>query len=194
MRQVDKQLLDILIDGQRVGYLWPIQEYTQVSIALLVKWRNSQREYFFYQGEVTPESTIQWVKGMIERTDRTCFWITVDGQAVGTYGYQVKSPRVAEICNLVRGEPGGPRGLIRAAEIALHKHLYENCGFAECYCEVFSTNTKVIRLHNSTGYMTYQQKPMILDGQQYVFGEGPNQVMCDCMTANYARFLEAIVL
>lgn len=193
MRQVDRRL-DILIDGDKVGELYPINRYQKRDIEALVRWRNAQREYFFYQGEVTPESTEQWIKGMIERDDRTCFWIITETRLVGTYGYQVKSPRVAEICNLVRGEPGGPRGLIRAAEIALHKHLYENCGFAECYCEVFSTNTKVIRLHNSTGYMTYNQVPMYLDGQQYKFGEGPNQVLCDLMTANYPRFLEAIAL
>lgn len=193
MRSIDKPL-DILIDGDKVGELVPITDGTSSDLDQLVKWRNSQREYFFYQGLVTRTSTIDWVMGMVERQDRTCFWITTEGQPIGTYGYQVKSPRVAEICNLVRGEPGGPRGLIRAAEIALHKHLYETCGFAECYCEVFSTNTKVIRLHNSTGYMTYQQKPMILNGQQYVFGEGPDQVMCDCMTATYPRFLEATAL
>lgn len=193
MRPIDRRL-DILIDGEKVGELRPITFCGEGTIELLAKWRNSQREYFFYQGEVTHESTRAWADGMIERDDRTLFGIYTLDQCVGTYGYQVKSPRVAEICNLVRGEPGGPRGLIRAAEIALHKHLYENCGFAECYCEVFSTNTKVIRLHNSTGYMTYKQVPMYLDGQQYKFGEGPNQVMCDLMTANYQRFLEAIAL
>lgn len=191
MREIDKPL-EIVIGGHLVGGLVPITHL--IDIEKLMKWRNNQREFFFYQGEVTRESTAQWLEGMINRDDRACFWIVTDGKPVGTYGYQVKSPRVAEICNLVRGEPGGPRGLIRAAEIALHKHLYETCGFAECYCEVFSHNLKVIRLHNSTGYMTYKQTPMYLDGQQYKFGEGPNQVLCDHMTANYARFQEAIAL
>lgn len=161
-------MIEICGEGRVIGHLNPITEAGDETIALLTEWRNQVREWFLDMRKVTPDSTQQWLEGVLESDQRFMFWIeTAEGERVGTYGFTARNEHTIEFGNLLRGKPGGHRKLIYYAEIALIRHVFSQ-GYVAILCEVLSHNQKVLDLHKSTGAVIFNEVGLRREDEQWI--------------------------
>jgi hypothetical protein len=161
-------MIEICGESQVLGYLRPITETSNETVALLTNWRNQVREWFLDMREVSEESTRRWLEAVLASDTRFMFWIeTPEGERIGTYGYTARNEHTIEFGNLLRGRMGGHRKLVYYAEIALIRHVFAQ-GYVAILCEVLKHNQKVLDLHASTGAVIFNEVGLRRESEQWI--------------------------
>lgn len=132
-------------------------------IALLTRWREANRRFFFTQFGATEEGTALWLKTVVlSDPHRVLFFIREEkGRRIGHYGLCNVRDNRAELDNLVRGERGGDRRLIFYAELALMHWAFRRLDVEEIRLEAFGNNTLALAIHQDVGFNLVAREPMV---------------------------------
>jgi RimJ/RimL family protein N-acetyltransferase len=157
--------IPVTLGGAVIASLEPITIARQDDahlIAQLTEWRNAARAAFFTQFEATPERTREWLARQV-LTDPARLLFTVDDAEgpLGTIGFMRLSQTSAELDNLIRGVRRGPPALMRAAETALARWLFDTFGLVQLEAAVLAGNFAAMQLHQSLGFEIVRRIPLV---------------------------------
>jgi RimJ/RimL family protein N-acetyltransferase len=95
-------------------------------IGMLRKWKNKNRESFFYKGIITESGQRQWYKKYLTSRKDYIFTILYKGIKIGCIGYR-EIEDTADIYNVILGKTEfGKKGLMGRALKMLCSYLYDN--------------------------------------------------------------------
>lgn len=118
----------------------------------LCVWRNLNLKFFLHQKPSTVQSTINFVKSVIESDVHSMFLMTdSSGESVGHFGYKRVSESCVELDNLVRSSKKLVPNFIEFAEATLIKEIFK-LGYKEIRLRVFSSNVLARRIHEELGF------------------------------------------
>ena len=130
-------------------------------IGRLVYWRQENMKWFLTQFEATHQRTRNWLEQVIlPSPDRIMFLIYVGDRLMGHYGTIFHSDTHAELDNAIRGEQGGPKGLMHYMEIALLAWLFGKMGIKTANLWVLQGNEATFKWHTSVGYSMGRESPL----------------------------------
>lgn len=124
-------------------------------IATLARWRTVNMQVYPTQFTVTIDGTEAWLRDRVLGVpDRVMFLVlAADGRRLGHCGFAEAFERGRlKLDNLVRGEPGGPAGVMAAAVSALLRWAQVNLGADTIYAPAATDNERVIRFLLRLGF------------------------------------------
>lgn len=122
----------------------------------MVVWRNKNRKYFVYQGEVTLESQEKWLEKYREDPNELMFVMIDKGETVGQLAlYNIdKKKKVAEFGRIIVDENHSQQGYATKAIRVLLRYGFNKLKLKKIYLEVFVNNHKAIGLYKKCGFRT----------------------------------------
>lgn len=144
-----------------IGKNIKLREVRDEDIRLFWKWKNDPHYYdFFY--ELIPISWQQqqnWTSKILNDPNEIIFSIALNDSndsCLGTVGFQHidRRNRKAEWGRWIIGDKGrAPRGAGKEVECLMLEYGFEHLGLNKLYCEVLTTNEKVVSLHKRFGFV-----------------------------------------
>jgi len=150
--------------GDQVAYIRPVNNVGMIIpyVDKIVKSRNEMRESFYFQGLVTPESTMKYFRSIIyDDHDRVQFVLNFCGNPVGNYGLHYCGERLFELDNALNWT--GVKGMFGYFDRLLYDIAFTLLGAKVVQAKVLSSNEKVIKWHEKGGMRNVSVRPMILD-------------------------------
>lgn len=147
----------IQLEGD-VGQLVPVGQAhatDQRLIATLARWRELNMRVYPTQFTVTLEGTAAWLRDRVLAVpDRIMFLVLdSDGRRLGHCGLAEGLTRERlRLDNVVRGEPGGPPGIMFAAVTALLQWVQDKLGADTVYAPPATDNERVVRFLLRLGF------------------------------------------
>jgi RimJ/RimL family protein N-acetyltransferase len=141
----------------RVGTLYPFSFndfQNEEKIALLVEWRNNNREFFVSKNEVNRESTAGWLKNSIlQNPNRELFWIlNLEDSPVGHIGIKYDVQRDwYEIDSVLRGVSSN-HGIMRSSVLCIEELVVSQFDIKELVLRVLVSNTHARDFYSHLGY------------------------------------------
>lgn len=77
-------------------------------------WKNANKRWFFFKGDITPAMQKEWFEGYLKRPDDVLFIVESGGRKVGTLGVRVKEGRY-DVYNVVAAPGESGKGYMKAA-------------------------------------------------------------------------------
>lgn len=122
----------------------------------LRKWKNAQREFFFYKEEISAEKQIEWFSAYQNRLEDYIFMVIVNEKPIGCMGIRLID-EVWDIYNVILGiEEFGGKGYMSSA-------FKEMLGFALGHHQVPIT-LQVLKHNPAVSW--YQKKGFVITSEQ----------------------------
>lgn len=80
-----------------------LQTIGKEDIELLRKWKNENKDYFFYNKEISPSEQLEWFDSYLERKEDYIFIIDYKGIKIGCIGFRVIDTQI-DIYNVILGD------------------------------------------------------------------------------------------
>lgn len=80
-----------------------LRTINRMNIELLRKWKNKNRDYFFYNKEIKPSEQLKWFEGYLERKEDYIFIIEYKGKKIGCIGFR-KIDNLIDVYNAILGD------------------------------------------------------------------------------------------
>jgi len=154
MDNLNKKNVRIPIHDERLQL--SLRTANEVDLPNLRQWKNEQREFFFFKGEISPEQQRAWFRTYQERGDDYMFIVRVDETAIGCMGIRLLDD-VWDVYNVIRGsaDHGGKGLMSRAFQTMLH--------FATSHCP----NTIAVQvLKNNPAMGWYKKNGFVIMSEQ----------------------------
>lgn len=141
-----------------VGKLIPIGlwiEHSSPVIESIARWRAREMRNFMVQFESSFEKSKNYlVNKASKENDRLLFLILDDsGNLIGHIGISNITVESAELDNMMRGNPGGPKNLMELAEKAVIDFLFTKLNVKSIHLRVLSFNFLAISIHQRLGFV-----------------------------------------
>ena len=141
---------------KKIASLVPIGNWALQDDGLLnsfANWRKIFMPFFLTQFTASKQSTHDYLKELsIAQRDRIFFAIYVNKTLVGHMGLSNITDYKAELDNVVRGVPGGPKYLMYFSEKTMLKWAFSNLKVRIINSRVMSKNLKALSLHGRFGF------------------------------------------
>lgn len=82
-------------------------------------WKNANKQWFFFKGDITPGMQKEWYESYLERADDLLFIVEHAGGKAGAMGFRILDNGSADVYNVVAAPGAAGRGLMKAAMILL---------------------------------------------------------------------------
>jgi len=151
----------IILKGENmlVGKKLRLREIREEDIKKFWLWKNDPKNYeFFYElSPITLEQHKGWISKVSSDPSEVMFAIeNIEKElCVGTVGFQHwdKRNRKAEWGRLLVGDrDNAPKGSGREIEALMLEYGFEHMGLNKLFCEVLSSNGRVVNLHKKFGF------------------------------------------
>lgn len=141
----------VLIRGEKTSlrYIGPND------LEQMVHWRNKNKGWFVYQGDVNIEGQKKWYEKYLKADDDKMFAIIIPGRAIGVLGFNDidLEKGQAEFGRIFIGEEDClHKGYATDALKALLKYAFEEMGLKMVFLEVFTYNDRAIGLYEKCGF------------------------------------------
>jgi RimJ/RimL family protein N-acetyltransferase len=92
-----------------------LRTIAESDLECLRNWKNKNRQYFFFQGMISPADQMRWFEGYLTREHDNMFMVVNDTLDIGCMGIRLLD-RECDIYNVILGRPemGGRRLMTRA--------------------------------------------------------------------------------
>lgn len=118
----------------------------------LCTWRNKNRDFFFDTREVTPESTIYWLRNLVGSADRLFFIIyDLEMKPVAQYGLRRLNKNTVELDNGILGVQDVVPDLYYKIQMRMLGLSHHALGFYEARARVLADNIPALFLHKRCG-------------------------------------------
>ena len=146
-----------------VGYLIPIGLWVEAetqTITSISSWRGRDMKNFLVQFDSTFEKTKAYlVNKSIKEPDRILFLIVDQFEIlIGHLGLSKINSDNAELDNLMRGVPGGPKDLMELAEKTVIDFAFSKLGVNSVSLRVLSFNFLAISIHQRLGFIVIERE------------------------------------
>ena len=156
-----------------VGHLIPVGLWIETHSHLITnisEWRARDMKNYLIQFDSTFEKTKAYLmERSIKQTDRLLFLIfDVAENFIGHLGLSKVSEVTAELDNLMRGNPGGPKNFMELAEKTVIEFAFEELQVKCISLRVLSFNFLAISIHQRLGFVLSEReflKKKIEDGE-----------------------------
>jgi RimJ/RimL family protein N-acetyltransferase len=92
----------------------------------LRNWKNENRQFFFFQGIISPEDQRNWFEGYLQREHDYMFMVLSDGGIIGCMGFRLQDGK-GDIYNVILGVPEmGGRGTMGKAFNVMCSYALKN--------------------------------------------------------------------
>jgi hypothetical protein len=134
-------------------------------IGSLVRWRQENMKWFLVHFEATHERTRRWIENdILPVPDRIMFLLYAyergENKLIGQYGLTHIREDGAESDNGMRGNPGGVKGFMHYAEIALMAWMFGKLGMNTMNLWLLGNNEPTLKWHLSTGMIPGRVLPL----------------------------------
>lgn len=113
-------------------------------------WKNANKQWFFFKGDITEGQQQEWYKGYLTRDEDALFVVEHAGRKAGTLGVRFPDAEHADVYNVIAAPESAGKGFMKAALTVLCSHVaakktknigclvlkgnpavkfYESCGF-----------------------------------------------------------------
>jgi RimJ/RimL family protein N-acetyltransferase len=125
MDNLNKKNITIPIHDERLQL--SLRTANEVDLPNLRQWKNEQREFFFFKGEISPEQQREWFRAYQARGDDYMFIVRVDETAIGCMGIRLLADSW-DVYNVILGlaEHGG-KGLMSKAFQTMLRFATSRC-------------------------------------------------------------------
>jgi RimJ/RimL family protein N-acetyltransferase len=156
-----------------VGHLIPVGFWIETRPQLITnisEWRARDMRNYLVQFDSTFEKTRAYlIEKSINETDRLLFLIVDKSQNfIGHIGLSNVSDKSAELDNLMRGNPGGPKNFMELAEKSVIEFAFKLLQVKFISLRVLSFNFLAISIHQRLGFVLFERvflKKRIEDGE-----------------------------
>lgn len=107
----------------------------------LRRWKNDNRQAFFFKDVITPEGQKKWFEGYVERPQDFMFVVEAEGMKVGCMGFRIIDG-AADCYNIIGAPQGRGKGYLGAAMEAMCAHIAGK-HTRKISCKVLKTNPAV---------------------------------------------------
>lgn len=120
---------EISIPIQNEGFQFTLRTASEGDLPNLRKWKNNEREFFFFKNEISLEQQREWFRAYLSRTDDYMFVILVNKNAIGCMGIRLIEGGW-DVYNVILGSKDfGSKGLMSKAfkamlQFAVSNHQY----------------------------------------------------------------------
>lgn len=151
--------------GEYLGKLIPVRlrdAEVHDMCAALTRWREKHSDKFLTQFTPTAARTRSWLTNVVLPDDtRILFLIrNAAGSLVGNIGLCNLSDKSVEVDNVLRGEEGGPAGLIHFATVSLLDWAFHELDAALAWLQVFRRNERAVCLYRKIGFADAGCQPL----------------------------------
>ncbi len=95
-------------------------------IELIRKWRNENRQHFFYKGIIKPRQQIEWFQSYLDNEKENIFVVEFKGTGVGCIGFRFMNNSI-DIYNVILGDKKfGGRGIMGRALRLMCSYILDN--------------------------------------------------------------------
>lgn len=81
-------------------------------------WKNANKRWFFFKGDITPAMQKEWFEGYLKRADDALFLVEREGRKVGALGIRLKNGAY-DVYNVLAAPGESGKGYMKAAMTAL---------------------------------------------------------------------------
>jgi ribosomal protein S18 acetylase RimI-like enzyme len=122
----------------------------------LRRWKNDNRQYFFFQELITPERQRAWFDGYCGRADDWMFMVLDRGQAVGCMAFRLRDGQ-ADVYNVILGH------LDRGGRGVMAKGMALMCSFArqQLACPIVA---RVLKVNPAMGW--YRKRGFAVEAEE----------------------------
>jgi hypothetical protein len=168
--------------GDVVAHIKPVNNVGMIIpyVDKIARARNDEREFFYYQGLVSPETTMTYFKLAIQDPARIQFVLYQGNLPLGNYGLRNYGQGRLELDNALNW--AAVRGLFGYFDRLLYDIAFTILDARMVQAKVLSSNVNVILWHEKGGMRNVDTRPMMWDesGRRYrevEEGEIPNTPM-----------------
>lgn len=157
-------------------------------ISDISSWRQRAMKMYLHQFVATPENTRKYLKDQsIGEQTRLLFLLQYNSEFIGHIGIANVTDDSAELDNLMRGKPGGPRDLMVLCEAALIDWCMTRLSLKRIYLRVLSTNVLAKEIHKQLGFTLLRQAPVLrqVEGDRVELRECVPEVANVAFTIDY---------
>ncbi|PTV93027.1 hypothetical protein C8C76_1568 [Halanaerobium saccharolyticum] len=132
-----------------------LRKIKEDDLEMIMNWRMDPNitKYMYTDPDITLEEQKKWFK-KVSNDDTCLYWvINADGEDIGLinlYEIDNKNQRCGWAYYIANLDYRG-KGLAKSLELNLYKFVFETLKLNKLWCEVFSFNNKVVRLHKIYG-------------------------------------------
>lgn len=103
-----------------------LQTIGKEDIELLRKWKNENKDYFFYNKEISPSEQLEWFDSYLERKEDYIFIIDYKGIKIGCIGFRLVNNQI-DVYNVIQGDKRFSRqGLMSLALKLMCSYIIDN--------------------------------------------------------------------
>lgn len=121
---------------------------------MMLGWRNapSVRQHMYNQEEIPRQTHLAWWERIRNREDYQYFIYENEGTPRGIVAFTAINRAQSNSAWAFYADPDAPKGTGSQMEFAALEHAFNVLGLHKLHCEVLSSNTAVIRLHEKFGF------------------------------------------
>jgi hypothetical protein len=136
------------VTSEMVSKLMPISPLVET----LCIWRNQHRTRFFDTREITPQSTIDWLRNLTASEDRLFFIVhDLKMRPVAQYGLRCLDQDTVELDNGILGTRDVVPDLYYRLQMRMLELSHHSLGFKEARARVLADNVPALFLHKRCG-------------------------------------------
>lgn len=88
----------------------------------LRRWKNENKQAFFFQETITPQMQTKWFEGYLKRPDDVMFVVEAGGLKAGCMGYRLEGG-AADVYNIIGAPEGRGKGWLGLAMRLMCEHI-----------------------------------------------------------------------
>lgn len=135
-----------------------------LDMELLRKWKNENKDYFFYNKEISPSEQLEWFEGYLERKEDYIFIIEYKGIKIGCIGFRV-SKNLVDVYNVILGNKKfSKKGLMSSALKLMCSYIIDKYNL-NITLKVLAGNKVAIKWYRKNGFIEKSSK------DNYIFME-----------------------
>ncbi|MFC4298645.1 hypothetical protein ACFO0J_11385 [Castellaniella hirudinis] len=146
-------------DGREVASVRPIMPEMALNldsssplVKTLSSWRNQNRSCFFETREVTPESTVHWLRSLASSVDRLFFIAhDLEMRPVAQYGLKRWNQKIVELDSGILGVRDVVPDMYYKLQMRMLGLSRQSLGFEEARARVLADNIPALFLHKRCG-------------------------------------------
>lgn len=135
-----------------------------LDIELLRFWKNENKDYFFYNKEISPSEQWEWFEGYLERKEDYIFIIEYKGKKIGCIGFRIID-NLIDVYNSILGDKKfSKKGLMSLALKLMCSYIIDEYKM-NITLKVFAANKAARNWYRKNGFIEKSSK------DNYIFME-----------------------
>ena len=131
-------------------------------IEFIRKWRNENREYFFYKKIINPKQQLEWFKGYVNNDSEYIFIVEYEGLKVGCIGYRFLNDNI-DVYNVILGnKKSRGKGIMSKALKLICSYVMDNYNKEITLMVLLENKARIFYLKNNFEEVGREEKYILM--------------------------------